>query len=206
MIYLFTEYNLINDNNFPALFEKLPEQRQHKALRFRNSGGRISCVVGYLLFLFGFRNIYRQNGSPEFACGKNGKPYLKDYPDIFFNISHCNGAAACVFDDVPVGIDIQDIRSTKPVHIRRVCSENEINLIKAAKSHNSEFCRIWSVKEAVSKLNADGVFRDIRQVSGEGYNLFTTLIGPDKYMSAVSSDNSADFSVHVITLDDLLSL
>ena len=206
MIYLFTEYDSINDNNFPGLFEKLPDKRKNKALRYRNSGGRISCVISYLLFLYGFRTLYRQNGSPEFSMGKNGKPYLKDFPDIFFNISHCNGAAACIFADSPVGLDIQDIRSTKSVNISRVCSEKEMIEINSAPSRDNEFCRIWTVKEAVSKLNADGVFRDIRDVSGDGYNLITVMIGPDKYMSAASCDKSADFGIHEIRLSYLIDL
>ena len=206
MIILFTGYDEITDDNFQELFEKLPPKRQRKVLRFRSSGGRISCVAGYLVFLYGFRKIYRQNGSPEFAVGKNGKPYLKEFPDIYFNISHCNGAAAGIFSDSPVGIDIQDVRGTKPAHIRKVCSEEETRLIDSSDSPSREFCRIWSVKEAVSKLDAEGIFRDIRNVNGNNCHVSTLQISDDKFMSAACESSSCDFSVKIVTLSDLLSL
>ena len=41
---------------------------------------------------------------------ENGKPYIKDHPDIHFNISHTNGAIAVAFSDSPIGVDVEKIR------------------------------------------------------------------------------------------------
>ena len=42
MIYLFTEYNRITDEDLNVLLEKLPEKRRKKALRMRSMDGRTS--------------------------------------------------------------------------------------------------------------------------------------------------------------------
>ena len=46
----------------------------------------------------------------EYCKTENGKPYIKNYPDYHFNISHSNGAVAIAFSDYPVGVDIEKIR------------------------------------------------------------------------------------------------
>ena len=168
--------------------------------------GRTSCVIGYLLFLYGFRNIYKQNGLQDFSTEKNGKPYLNEYPEIYFNISHCAGAAVCIFGNTPVGIDIQDIRERNSRSVTRVCSSEEIRHIEDSAEPDLEFCRIWSVKESLSKLSGKGILRDIRNLSPHGENISTVFIEPDKYMTSASYDAHADFSIHRLTLSNLLEL
>lgn len=206
MIYLFTEYDKITDELIPVLLDKLPEKRRHKAMRFRHTGGKLSCIIGYLLFLYGFRNYFKLDGTPEFSRETNGKPYLAAYPDIHFNISHCDGAAACILGDMPVGIDIQDKKELKMNHAMRVCSKEEIQKITDSSEPDLEFCRIWSVKESLSKLTGDGVFRDIRHVAPGNTHMSTVFIEPNKFMTASSKNRHDDFSVHHIRLEDLLNL
>ena len=47
---------------------------------------------------------------PEFSYGEHGKPFLKNYPDWHFNISHCKNAVCCVLSRENVGIDIEEIK------------------------------------------------------------------------------------------------
>ena len=206
MIYLFTEYDKITDEVLDGLISRLPDKRKKKALRFRHTGGKISCVVGYMVFLYGFRNLYGLSETPDFSIEKNGKPYLAEYPDIHFNISHCNGAVACIFGDMPVGIDIQDMRELTMRHAERVCSAEEIDRIVNSAEPDLEFCRIWSIKESLSKLTGDGVFRDIRNLAPRGTHLSTVFIEPNKYMTASSYNRNDDFAVHKLTLKNLIDL
>ncbi len=207
MIYLFSEYEKITPEIEKELLDKLPPKRREKALRFRHNGGRISCILGYLLFLYGFRGIYRESALPDFNITADGKPYLIEYPDIHFNISHCNGAVACIFGDMSVGLDIQDVRVSSINHISRVCSEEEIMKITNSAEPDLEFCRIWSVKEALSKLSGKGiVLKDIKTLSPRGVNINSVFIEPNKYMTSASYDKNADFSIHKLSLSQLLKL
>lgn len=207
MIYLFSEYEKITTEIEQLLLDKLPPRRREKALRFRHSGGRISCILGYILFLYGFRNIYKETDLPDFDVTDNGKPYLEKYPDIHFNISHCDGAVACIFGDMPVGVDIQDIRNTTIYHAKRVCSDEEVERIVNSAEPELEFCRIWSVKEALSKLSGTGIlFKDIRNLSPRGTNINTVFIEPNKYITGASYDKNADFSIHKLSLSQIINL
>ncbi len=206
MIYLFSDYDKVTPEIYNELLKKLPEKRKKKALRFRHNGGRISCVIGYLIFLYGFRNYCKQEGLPDFAVDVNGKPFLNDYPDVFFNLSHCNGAAAVIFGDKPVGIDIQDRRELNIRQVKKVCSQEEVDRIINATEPDLEFCRIWSVKESLSKLSGKGIFRDIRNLAPHDTNINTVFIEPDKYMTSSTNDKKADFVIHRLNISNLLEL
>ena len=43
----------------------------------------------------------------DISYGKLGKPYLPEYPRIFFSIAHCSGLAACLVSDKVCGVDAE---------------------------------------------------------------------------------------------------
>ena len=45
----------------------------------------------------------------NFTYTEHGKPYLSDYSDVHFNISHSGEYVVCSVSDKPVGVDIQKI-------------------------------------------------------------------------------------------------
>ena len=205
MIYIFTDYNQITPDMEQLLLEKLPPIRREKALRFTVHSGRISCIVSYLLFLYGFRNLYHMEGTPDFSGEKFEKPYLADYPEIHFNLSHCNNGCACIMDNFEVGIDLQEIRKVSLKTFEKICSADEILEIQNSNNPEKEFCKIWSYKEALSKLTGEGIFRDISNISSMGVMLHTEYVVPDMYMSYASNENVTQKIVH-ITVDNLLEL
>lgn len=44
------------------------------------------------------------------ACGPHGKPYLSDYPNVHFKLSHSGHFVACAICGRTVGLDIQKLR------------------------------------------------------------------------------------------------
>ena len=99
----------------------------------------------------------------------DGKPYLKDHPACFFNISHCDGLVVCAFADVPVGIDAEKPGYFADVLVNRILSEEEKFLLEPLKASKSErdlmFIRFWTLKEAYAKLSGEGMDADVRRVS-----------------------------------------
>lgn len=205
MIYIFTDYNQITTDMEQALLDKLPPLRREKALRFTVHSGRISCIVSYLLFLYGFRKLYHKEGAPDFAGDKFEKPYLADYPEIHFNLSHCNSGCACIIDNFEVGIDLQEIRKVSLKTFEKICSADEITEIQNSDNPEKEFCRIWSYKEALSKLTGEGIFRDISNISSMNVMLHTEYVEPEMYMSYASNENVTQKIVQV-RIEDLLEL
>lgn len=204
MIYVFQDYEKITDEELTALISMLPEKRKKQAMRYRYRSGKICCTLGYLLFLYGIKNIYKLDILPNFDIANNGKPYLADFPHINFNISHCSGAVCCMFGTAPVGIDIQNRRELRPSSIRKICSVDEAERIFNAKEPELEFCKIWTIKESLSKLSGKGIFRDIRNLSTENITLKTTFMEPDLFMTACSYDAGTDFTIHKINIKDIL--
>ncbi len=205
MIYLFTDYDLITIEIEQQLLNKLPPKRREKALRFKPRDGRLSCIIGYLLFLYGYRHLHNQIDLPDFDIADNFKPFLCNHADIHFNISHCRGAACCIFSDQPVGIDIQEVRHGKMDAMIKVCSENEQATIKNSEDPHLEFCKIWSIKEAISKQSGDGIFRDIRNLSDKELSIHTELIDGNKFLTAATMTDS-DFTINKLSLSQLLKL
>lgn len=79
---------------FHQFFSYMPRERKEKVLRYRNRVDQNNCVMSYMLFLYG---IYQTFGiaNPDIAIANRGKPYLIDYPNAHFNITHCS--RGCVY-------------------------------------------------------------------------------------------------------------
>ena len=55
---------------------------------------------------------------PEIQTGAHGKPFFPAYPELHFNLSHCQGLAVCGLDSHPLGIDAEPIRALRPGVLR----------------------------------------------------------------------------------------
>lgn len=203
MIYLFNEYNKVDDLQIKKLIAYLPEKRKTRAMKYRFFKDRVSCVIAYLLFLYG----YREQGytdTPDFDIAENGKPYISLHPDLFFNISHCNDMAVCIFDNYPIGIDIQNTRKINTSVIKKVCSRAEQELINNSNNPEIEFCRIWTVKEAVTKLSGVGITIDLKRIDSANTDVFSKFIEPDIFLTVASND-ALDTEINYITYDMLIN-
>ena len=68
--------------------------------------------LGRQLLIAGLERFYGLCYSPEelekiLKKSANGKPFLSAHPEIHFNITHCDGLAACAFHSHPIGIDAE---------------------------------------------------------------------------------------------------
>ena len=98
--------------------------------------------------------------------GENGKPYLKDHPQIRFNLSHCRTCVAAAVSDHEIGIDVERRFDWKEPLARRVCHPAEIEALLRCESaeRKDQFNLLWSRKEAYLKCLGVGLGRDMRQL------------------------------------------
>ncbi len=207
MIYYLTGFEDISDEVLERLMNKLPEGRLAKAQRYIHREGRITCTLGYILFLYGYRNYCGYDDLPEFTEAESLKPYIDGRADVHFNISHCRGGVACIFGKDEVGIDIQDIRGNYNSIIDKICTAEETAEINSAGEDERarRFIRLWTIKEAISKLTGEGVFRDIRQIYKEDFKLLTLPVDESIYMTGASGDEK-DFELTRLDIESLLML
>ena len=80
---------------------------------------------------------------PEMVREDGGKPYFPGCPNICFNLSHSHGAAVCALHHLPVGIDVERLR-TPPKRL-------------AGGMTDEAFFRLWTAKEATIKRQGLGL-------------------------------------------------
>ena len=165
MIYLFDNLSELPSNWLEQTLPFLPIQRQNKTLSYKQEKDRINVTLGYILLCFGLRQEYNITDLPAFEYKKSGKPYLKNYPNIYFNISHCRCCVACAIANKEVGLDVQDIRPISNSLIKKVCNDTEQIAIFNSKNKNAEFASIWSVKESVGKLQGCGIATNLKKLT-----------------------------------------
>ncbi len=138
------------------LLPLVSEERRADALRYKHLFGRFASLKSYVML----REILERQGlSHPFLFEKNehGKPYLKDYPEVHFNISHCKNGIAVAVSDKPVGIDIESFRKVSDSLLHYTMNEEECRIILESPDPEQTFCAYWTKKEAVFKLRGTGI-------------------------------------------------
>lgn len=81
-----------------------------------------------------------------------GRPFLNDFPDFYFSISHSKDAIACGVSDSPIGIDIEKIKPLKTKIIEKFFTpKEEAYIYSNLEKQNERFIEIWTKKEAYVK-------------------------------------------------------
>lgn len=98
------------------------------------------------------------------ARNQHGKPYLVNYSNVYFNISHTKGAIACAVSDRPVGVDIESIRKIDLRVVRYFFSQQEKHYILADPENiDLRFTEVWTKKEAYLKFIGTGILLPIEK-------------------------------------------
>ncbi len=90
---------------------------------------------------------------PTLAKHKSGKPYLKN-SNYCVSISHSAQRVMCSINKNEIGVDIQKITPYDSRLIDRFFVDEEIAF---AKKDSESFFKVWSTKEAVSKISGEGL-------------------------------------------------
>lgn len=163
---------VVNKNEFvnKDQTEKLLTQINLSDIKEQNS------AVGKIIVSYAISKYYNIPSSDLiFSKTELGKPFLKNHPNIHFNISHSGDMVACIIADYPVGIDIQKIRSYNQKIAERVCNEKEFKKIENSSDKSLEFIKIWTQKEAVIKRDGKSIAGNIKNVL-ENQNVFSQRI------------------------------
>ena len=161
--------------NLKAVLDDISEQRREQALKFKYEQGQRLCVLAYLLLKQALREGYGITENPVFEYNEHGKPSIVGHPELFFNLSHCKEAAICVVSDQPVGVDVEGIREYKESLVNYTMNDEEIAQIKSAENPAAAFIRLWTMKEATTKLIGTGISNDMKTVLDPTKYKYTTV-------------------------------
>lgn len=123
--------------------------------RYQHATGRLLLQTALLRAGIS-REFLSKEESMIFAYGPSGKPFLRELPDVHFNISHTKGLVVCAVSTSPVGIDAEKIRPY-PKSVLRKMTEKERTYVQQSHSPDEAFMRVWTMKEAMIKLTGEGL-------------------------------------------------
>jgi 4'-phosphopantetheinyl transferase len=112
--------------------------------------------------------LFREYGiakMPELSYGKYGKPFLPDHTEVYFNLSHCRGMAACGFGLGELGVDVERVRSVNASLVRRVLAPEEQEQISKALNQEEMFIRFWTLKESYIKATGEGLSYPLSKIT-----------------------------------------
>lgn len=182
---------LMDEQMFTRMLMSVSPERQQKARRYKFPKGK-ALSLGAALAL---DKLLQRRGLRErdqrYLEGKHGKPSLADHPEIHFSISHSSHFVACAMADCEIGIDIQHLVKVNEPLMRRVLSDEELEMVMAQQGEERQmlFARLWALKEAYLKAVGTGITDDFpsfslendrpRLVNRQGFFLFREFDFPE---------------------------
>jgi 4'-phosphopantetheinyl transferase len=187
MIEIYDDMAQITEEEILHLLPLVSDERREEALKYKHLFGQFACLKSYVML----RELLEQQGlSHPFRFGYNehGKPFLKDYPEVHFNLSHCKNGIAVVVCDQPVGIDIESYRQVSDSLLKYTMNEEEQRIIHESDDPIRTFTEYWTKKEAVFKLRGTGITHDLHGLL-QGDEQVETFVNPEKqYAFSVATD------------------
>ena len=150
----------------------LHASRADKLKNYKMPADRIRSLGAGLLLEKGLED-YLGEDLPKDDCGRavihysygaHGKPYLKDYPDVHFSLSHSGNMAVLALAGSEVGIDVQEKREVSDKVAKRFYHEEEKKLLEctaSAEVKEALFYQLWTGKEAYIKYTGEGMARNL---------------------------------------------
>ena len=132
-------------------------------------------------------------GDLEFAHGPHGKPYLRDAPQLQFNLSHSGGVSlVAVALDVEVGVDIERLRPMPDflaLAERFLAPGDAAALAETpAVGREREFFVRWTRTEAMLKARGVGLYG--AGVALDGDWTVVPVDAGEEYAAAVAAERS----------------
>jgi len=163
---IFDRVEQCTDDEVSRMLPLVSLQRREQALRFKFTAGRYACLKSYLMLreLLTDLALLPSDEHLIFDYGPHGKPFIKDHPDIHFNISHCPKAIAVAVAEHPVGIDVERFHTPTEPLLQRTMNPAERHAITTSPDPAETFSLLWTQKEALLKFRGTGIIDDLTNI------------------------------------------
>ena len=150
------------------------------------------------------RRFGKEAAVSEFRIGEYGKPYFSGNGSFGFSISHSSGMALAAVSDGNVGADIERCDRRSDRLIQKCCTPDEREYLESTPDKSREFMRLWTRKEALSKLDGRGIAMGFGSVSVLGdERIFTAE--RDGFFLSVASETVPECEIIVCTAEEILN-
>ena len=160
---IFNDMTQCGEQEVARLLPLVSEQRREQALRYTHTFGQYCCLKSYEMLLHLLVSTpYTLRATPTFLYNEHGAPYLQGGP--CFSISHCKQGIAVAVSDLPIGIDIEGLRTVDEALVRKTMNQEEQSQIAMSQNPEVEFIRLWTRKEAYVKMLGTGIISDMHGI------------------------------------------
>lgn len=104
----------------------------------------------------------------ELAIAERGKPYLKDFPNLFFNFSDSKDLIFLAVSDKNIGIDVEYMGRRQNLRYLGILErffnkeEQDFVLNQDKSLHLNYFTLLWTYKESLLKYIGCGIGKDMQ--------------------------------------------
>lgn len=188
-IYLANVERFYDEQVLGEVMISLRAMDKDKVNSYKNNGDKARSLVSLLLREYVFEKVLDVK-NPSIRIADGGKPYLEDYSNFFFNISHSGSYVVCVIGNQEVGVDIQLHKKVSEgfgkrffcreemAYLETVAEESEITKVdmievdmtesgttEDSKEAEKRFFSIWTKKESYVKYLGTGMKEDFRKIN-----------------------------------------
>lgn len=132
----------------------------------------------------------------QFINNNYGKPKLKNFEHIHFNLAHSGDWVVCVVSDAPIGIDVEQIKTIDIGIAKAFFTSDEYKDILSQPKENQikYFHKLWTLKESYVKAEGKGLYIPL--------NSFSFCILPHAIQMYECNQLSKNYCFQVFNLDD----
>lgn len=134
------------------LYEKFSPERREKIFRLQAPAARGERLAAELLLA----EILPRYGADvtDIYYGEYGKPLLKG---LCLSVSHSGGAAVLALSSLPVGCDMERLRTAPLPVANKKFTARERAYLEGSGERDLDFFKLWTAKESYLKLTGEGL-------------------------------------------------
>lgn len=136
---------------------RLSEARLAKAGRFLHECDRRLCLAAGVALDRGLSELGLAEKDVRLVVAPGGKPYLSEYPEVHFNLSHAGSLAVAAFADGEVGVDVEPPHEVSWRLAEHRFHADEIAALRGSDDPDRDFTRLWTCKESYLKATGTGL-------------------------------------------------
>lgn len=149
----------MDQETFNILLSFISKEKQDQVNRFQfDIDKKLSLYTELLVRIIACQTLGIKNEEIIFEKGEYGKPYIRDYTNFHYNVSHTRNAIVVVVSDKSIGVDIEKIKTADMQIANRFFTTSEQEYIKEFSSkEDKRFYEVWTKKEAYIKFIGKGL-------------------------------------------------
>lgn len=150
----------LSNGIYQEYYKKLSPARRNKTDNYHFIKDKCLSVGAGALLDKGLSCYGLKEADVQLSYNENGKPFLPDFPEIHFNLSHSGTIVFAIFTDTEAGCDIEKIKPADLRVARRFFCDGEYRYVAGQKSETRQqeaFFRLWTLKESFVKATGAGL-------------------------------------------------